>query len=155
MEHPKRVGDRTTIAVMLALERAGYTLSMPFGENTRYDLIIDDGSKLSRIQCKKGRLRGGAIIFPTCSSYAHHRSSEFSSRDYIGEIDYFAIYCAATSGVYLVPIADASLRRSAALRVEPPRNSQRRRIRFASDYRIGTVASSAPRAFSGGPGSCA
>ena len=94
---------------MLALEHAGYTLSLPFGENTRYDLIIDDGSNLSRVQCKTGRLRGGAIIFPACSSYAHHRSREFSSRDYIGEIEYFAIYCAATNGVYLVPIAKTRL----------------------------------------------
>jgi hypothetical protein len=155
MEHPKRVGDRTTIAVMLALEHAGYALSVPFGENTRYDSVIDDGSTLSRVQCKTGRLRSGAVIFPTCSSYAHHRSSEFSTRDYIGEIDYFAVYCAATSGVYLVPITDAAMRRSAALRIDAPRNSQRRKIRFAADYRIGTIASSEPRVSSGAPGSCA
>lgn len=156
MEHPKRVGDRTPMAEMLALELAGYAVSMPFGENSRYDLIIEDGVSLARVQCKTGRLRAGAILFPTCSSYAHHRSAELSTRDYIGEIDYFAVYCAATSGVYLIPIADAQLRRRGALRVrvDPPRNSQRRRIRFAADYEIGTV-SSAPRVSSGAPGSCA
>lgn len=155
MEHPKRVGDRTTMAVMLALELAGYVVSMPFGENSRYDLVIDDGASLSRVQCKTGRLRAGAIVFPACSSYAHHRNAELSTRDYIGEIDYFAVYCAATSGVYLIPIADAQLRRSGALRVDPPRNSQRRRIRLAADYEIGTVVSSRPRVSSGAPGSSA
>jgi hypothetical protein len=38
MEHPKGVGDRTTLALMLALREAGYSISVPFGENTRNDL---------------------------------------------------------------------------------------------------------------------
>jgi len=82
MEHPKITGDRTTLAVMLALSRAGFTLLVPFGENTRYDLVIDDGLQLSRVQCKTGRLRNGAILFPTCSSYMRHRSSKMTTRDY-------------------------------------------------------------------------
>jgi hypothetical protein len=155
MEHPKRVGDRTTLAVMFALTEAGFAISVPFGENSRYDLIADNGEQLSRIQCKTGRLRNGAILFPTCSSYAHHRSNALSTRDYIGQIDYFAVYCAATSGVYLIPIAHASLRRSGSLRVDTPRNSQRRGVRFAADYEIGTIASSRLRASSGARGSCA
>jgi hypothetical protein len=34
---------------MLALHEAGYAVSVPFGENTRYDLIIDDGTSLARV----------------------------------------------------------------------------------------------------------
>src|SRR3990172_208957 len=52
MEHTKAVGDRTTLAVMLALEEAGYPFLIPFGENTRFDLAIDEGSRLARVQCK-------------------------------------------------------------------------------------------------------
>jgi PD-(D/E)XK nuclease superfamily protein len=44
VQHPKAVGDRTTLAAMLALYQAGYAVLMPFGENTRYDLVIDDGN---------------------------------------------------------------------------------------------------------------
>ena len=72
MEHPKAVGDRSTLAVMLALQRAGYIVLLPFGENTRYDLVIDDGTSFARVQCKTGRLRDGAVRFAACSSYAHH-----------------------------------------------------------------------------------
>lgn len=36
MDHPKDVGDRTTLAVMLALRGLGYHVSVPFGGNTRY-----------------------------------------------------------------------------------------------------------------------
>jgi len=70
MEHPKDVGDRTTLAVMLALRDAGFAISVPFGENTRYDLVIDDGVRLLRVQCKTGRLRNGSIFFATCSTSA-------------------------------------------------------------------------------------
>ena len=38
-EHPKLIGDRTTLAVMLALIDAGLDVSVPFGENSRYDLV--------------------------------------------------------------------------------------------------------------------
>ena len=72
MEHPKAVGDRSTLAVMLALQRAGYVVLLPFGENTRYDLVIENGTSFARVQCKTGRLRSGAVRFAACSSYAHH-----------------------------------------------------------------------------------
>ena len=49
MDHPKDIGDRTTLAVMLALRNGGFTVSVPFGENTRYDLVVDDGLRLGRV----------------------------------------------------------------------------------------------------------
>ena len=151
MEHPKDVGDRTTLAVMFALREVGYEISVPFGENTRYDLVIDDGVRLSRVQCKSGRLRGGAVRWAACSSYAHHSSSREPRRDYIGQIDFFGIYCPATERVYLVPIEDVPVKREGALRVDPPKNGQRKFIREAAKYELGRVARarSGPDATSG------
>ncbi len=82
MEHPKAIGDRSTLAAMLALREAGYALLLPFGENLRYDLIIDDGTALSRVQCKTGRIRDGAIKFKVCSIYAHHPNPKVVLRSY-------------------------------------------------------------------------
>jgi len=48
------------------------------------------------------------------------------------------VYCRETGGVYLIPIEALPLDR-AYLRVEPPRNGQRKRIRFAQDYEIARV----------------
>jgi PD-(D/E)XK endonuclease len=141
MEHPKAIGDRTTLAIMLALRQAGYLLLVPFGENSRYDLVIDDGLRLARVQCKTGRLRSGAVLFNTCSSYAHHPNPKLRRRDYSGEIDFFGVYCAETGGVYLVPIEDASLRSRGALRVVPARNRQTRGIRLAASYEIANFRS--------------
>jgi PD-(D/E)XK endonuclease len=120
--HPKDVGDRTTLAVMLALRERGYAILVPFGENTRYDLVIDrGGDKLERVQCKTGRLYGGAIVFKTCSSYAHHPNPKPGRRHYLGQVDFFGVHCPQTGGVYLVPIEDAQLESQCSLRVAPAR----------------------------------
>jgi hypothetical protein len=136
MEHPKTVGERSELAVMYGLVCAGYQVLLPYGENTRYDMVIAEGERFSRVQCKTGRLRNGVIVFYTVSSYGHHPNPKIRSRNYLGEIDYFGVYCPETGGVYLVPIADAPNRGSASLRVEPTRNKQTRRVRYASNFEI-------------------
>lgn len=145
MNHPKAIGDRTTLAVMQALQTTGYAVSVPFGENVRYDLVIDDGERLRRVQCKTGRLRNGAIRFATCSCYGHHARPQQARRDYLG-VDCFAVHCPETSGVYLIPIEDLPVRVQPALRVEPSRNGQRRRVRQAATYEIGRVSVRTTRA---------
>jgi PD-(D/E)XK endonuclease len=139
VEHPKEIGDRSTLAAMLGLKAAGYALLVPFGENTRYDLVIDDGATLARVQCKTGRLREGAIVFAVTSTYGHHRNPVTARRAYQGEVDYFAVYCPETTGVYLVPIDDVPSRSIARLRVVRARNGQEKRIRHAAGYEIARV----------------
>jgi hypothetical protein len=161
MEHPKDVGDRTTLALMLALRDAGYAVSVPFGENTRYDLIADDGQRLLRVQCKTGRLHQGGVVFRPSSSYAHHSRPGPIRRRYEGEIDCFGVYCVDNGGVYLVPIEEIATTWMATLRVDPSRNGQRKRVRAAGDFQIGKIAAPAGavtrelRGTSGGRGSCA
>ena len=140
MDHPKAKGDRSTLAIMLALSEAGYSVLVPFGENTRYDLAIDDGVSLKRVQCKTGRLREGAIRFAACSSYAHHPNPRMVVRDYLDQIDYFGVYCPETNGAYLVPVQDAQVRRAGSLRVSAARNGQKRKIRAAADYELAQIA---------------
>ena len=140
MEHPKAVGDRTTLAVMLALQCLGHPILLPFGENTRYDLVIDDGGWFWRVQCKTGRLRSGAVRFATCSAYGHHRDPPHARRDYRGQIDCFGVYCPETGAVYLVPIDEVPTTSQGCLRVTPAQNNQSRGIRLARDYEIGRVA---------------
>jgi hypothetical protein len=141
----RRKGDRTTLAVMLGLHEAGYSFSVPFGENVRFDLVLIEKHRLARVQCKTGRLRNGAVVFATCSCYGHHRNPVAARRDYIGEVEYFAVYCHELSTVYLVPIADLETRIQAMLRVDPPRNNQWQRVRFARNYEIARVEVCATR----------
>jgi hypothetical protein len=157
VEHPKAIGDRSTLAIMWALRAVGYDLLVPFGENTRYDLVIDDGQNLAKVQCKTGRIRNGAIVFKVCSSYAHHPNPKNRFRPYGNEIDYFAVYCPDNGGAYLVPRADVATRFQALLRVEPARNAQRLHVRVAADYEIARIElpTAEPGARAGASGSSA
>ncbi len=111
---------------------------IPFGENQRYDLLIEDGDLFIRVQCKTGRLRDGAIRFNACSVNYHHpnnRGSKPYRHDYRGAADVFGVYCLETDGVYLVPVNEVG-RNLGALRIEPTKNSQQKKIRWAADYEL-------------------
>jgi hypothetical protein len=87
-EHPKRIGDRSTLAIMLALQDVGFELLLPFGENTRYDLVIDiDSQLLSPVQDRPPQERGGLLL--ACSTYGHHRNPATARRTYANQVDLF------------------------------------------------------------------
>ena len=71
---------------------------MPFGENCRYDLVLADGVRLTRVQCKTGRMRLGAVEFATASSYAHHPNEKPTQRHYRGQVDASAGTAARQAG---------------------------------------------------------
>ena len=131
----KRIGDRSEAAVLAALVRNGYLVSIPFGENHRYDLIADDGARLVRIQVKTGRIFRGSICFRCCSTHQHRRSGPTSSRPYFGQIDFLAVYCRENGKIYMVPESEM-VRTSGHLRLEPTVNRQDRNIRWATKYEL-------------------
>lgn len=134
--NPKIIGDRTCAMVLARLLLIYETVLLPFGENQRYDLVVDTESEFLRIQCKTGRLRDGTVRFSTCSSTVHHPRPDSRRRlHYRGQADVFGIYCPETDGVYLVPVEDVP-ERHGSLRVEETRNNQRSKIRWARNYEL-------------------
>ena len=129
----KRIGDLSEIMVLGALIRAGYYVSIPFGEDHRYDLIAEKDDVLYKVQVKSGRLRKGAILFACYSSHSHRGGG---MRRYTGEIDMFGVYCADVDAVYLIPAEDVTAW-SWSLRVESPKNGQTKKVRWASRYLLG------------------
>ena len=106
---------------------------MPFGDKRRYDLVIEDADgNFYRIQCKTGWVdcNGTYIQFKTASSYYHTKAgrTNHAKRDYRGQIDYFAVYCPETRGVYLMPVDHVGIA-SANLRLLPTANKQEKNVR--------------------------
>ncbi len=130
----KLKGDISELRVAVALTEAGYAVSKPLGENQRYDLVADDGTRMLRVQVKSGRIRGEVVVFNCCSSHGHRRTV-LSSRPYTGQIDLLAVYCADNGKVYLVPEAELTRTRS-HFRLAPPRNNMVKTIRWASKYEL-------------------
>ncbi len=138
IEAPKRntklKGDISELRVAIALTEAGYAVSKPLGENQRYDLVADDGTRLLRVQVKSGLVRGGVVVFNCCSTHGHRRTG-LTTRPYTGQIDLLAVYCADNGKVYLLPEAELT-RSKSHLRLSPPRNNMVKTIRWASKYEL-------------------
>lgn len=127
-------GDRTELEVALALVRQGRRVLRPMWSASRYDLLLDnDNGTFTRIQCKSGVLRDGAVVFRVCS-VSGHRSV---GTPYHGQVDAFGVYCPATGSTYLVPTASIAPHSSnVRLRIAPARNGQRRRVNSAEEFVI-------------------
>lgn len=128
----KQTGDETEIKIMAALIASGYTVSVPFGDNERYDLVLDTGSSFERVQCKTGWIEGDVIRFKTASKTTV--DGETVLNDYKGEIDVFAVRCADTDRLYWVPVEDARAK-STYLRLDEPKIAHPS-VNLAREYRL-------------------
>lgn len=128
MKNPKAVGELSEVIILAELIKLGYSVSLPFGDNQRYDMIIDDNGTLFRAQCKTGRLRNGSIKTKICS----HNPFTNVRKNYLGEIDLFLIYCPDTNQVFKIPINKTG-NIAFNLRVEPVK-ANHSRINWAKDY---------------------
>ncbi len=132
MIHTKQKGDVSETQVLAHLIKQGYTVLVPFGENQRYDLVIEDEfQEFERIQVKTGRIRNGALLFATSSLNPYNRVH----RGYAGEIDVFYIYCPDNDKIYRIPIKDVA-KGAMSLRLLPTKNCQQAGIRWAKDFLV-------------------
>src|SRR5258707_13281280 len=104
----KEMGERSEAIVIGRLVYSGYTVLKPYGENHRYDMVIEDADrKFWRVQCKTAWLSKDtkAIVFNAHSNhYAYAwQKHAMTHRHYRGEIGYFAVYSPDLDKVYLIP----------------------------------------------------
>jgi len=83
-----------------ALKR-GLIVSEPFGDNAKYDFIVDNGKKLLRIQVKST-----SCYLEKKDCYQLQTSRGASKKELYNhhEIDFFACYIIPTSVWYLIPV---------------------------------------------------
>lgn len=115
----KQVGDETEVKIMSRLIADGYTISRPFGDNDKYDLVLDTGAEMFRVQCKTGwREDDGSVLrFKTASKTTSN--GDVRMVDYGEAIDAFAVRCTATEELYWIPVKAAGTK-STYLRLEEP-----------------------------------
>ena len=102
----KQVGEMSEAFVAAHLLRLGYSVSRPLGDNQRYDLLLDTGTNLFRIQVKTAAVKSsGAIRFPMASSY-HHRGG--TRVTYLGSVDYILAYAPYYDKVYVERVTETS-----------------------------------------------
>lgn len=134
MLETKQKGIITELQCITAFNQLGYHISVPYGENSRYDFIADINGKLIRVQVKTSHYKDDtktSIIF-SCKSTRKSMSSSRTVRYTDKEIDYFCTYF--NNKCYLVPINECSTEKT--LRFEPPTNGQIKGITFAVNYEL-------------------
>ena len=153
---PNSKGNIAEAAIAFRAISLGLSVSKPLTEHSRYDLVIEIGGELYRVQCKWGRMlpAATALTVNLCSS-RWTPAGQVQTKYQAGEIDLVAVYCAELDRCYLLPERLFVDRRATQLRLVPPRNGQRSCINLADDYEFdGAVAqlARAPRWQRGGQG---
>lgn len=137
----KQLGERAQAHVIATFLDAGYRVLIPYGDSSRYDLVIEDAEgQLWRVQIKTAWIEGGNegyIKFATTSLRSRSTNGHvaYSRVGYQGQVDYFAVYSHELQKVYLLPINKVSQTRM-HLRLAPSKNKQERGVHWAADYEI-------------------
>ena len=131
----KNIGDIGEAKVLTKFLELGYDVYLPFGENTRIDMIVNINGELCKIQVKTSqRYKNGYTKFNLASNVDRGVSRYVYTED---DIDYFALYSVINDEIYLIHVNDAP---DIAIQI---RNTDAKlsmkTIRKAEDYLIDNV----------------
>jgi hypothetical protein len=131
----KQKGDLAELRVAADLIDRGCSISIPFGEDSDYDLIADYGGILHRVQVKS-TVSDGAVVIVKCSSHSLTNGRVRQVKRYTAAtVDWIAVYDRTSNRCYYCPSSELGEGRSTlTLRLKPTRNGQILRIRNALDY---------------------
>jgi hypothetical protein len=129
----KDKGDVAELEMALKFKKKNFIVSFPYGDNAAYDLLIDNGIQILRIQCKHGRVRNGCILFVAESSTQW--KGKRVRTNYSDKIDAFGVYCSELNKHYLIPVNEIGIGEG-RLRLEQTKNNNRSNIRWAKDFEI-------------------
>jgi len=99
-EHSKDRGDMAEMQFMLDAAQRGFGVAKPYGDNEHYDVVVDSGGRLWRVQVKS-------------TASTHHRgfsvrSSWRTSRRQIAytaeDVDFLAVRIAGRGIWYVIPV---------------------------------------------------
>ena len=131
----KTIGDISEAFCTAAFLSKGFTVLKPYGDNNRYDIVIDRGSGFERIQVKTAKYSDTekCLKISMCSS-TFHRNKKHKS--YAGEVEFIAAWSEHTKKVYMIPLSEVDNARETRLRLHPAKNKQKKNVRMAVDYEI-------------------
>lgn len=124
------IGEAVALAKFIEL---GVQVSIPFGDNARYDLIAEFNGKLNKIQVKycNQLSENNSVICPCASSTNHTTNKHYTT--YENDVDYMCFYLAPWNEIILIPIEDIGNRKTIGVRKTPPKNNQSN-ITLVSNY---------------------
>jgi len=130
----KNIGELTEATILLEFLKQNISVSLPWGDNQSYDMIIDYKNKLYKIQCKTGRLSDDDTFLMIPFRSTHSNKNQTYTKYYSEKnVDFFATY--HNNKVYLVPVSCVQ-KTAIHLRLLPCKNNQVKSINWAKDYEL-------------------
>ena len=133
MVEKKQKGNLTELQCISAFYEMGYSVSIPYGENNRYDFIADIENNLIRVQVKTASTKddGKSYSF-SCRSSRTNGKRTINKKYTKSEIDFFATFIKGRC--YIVPVEECSTTKR--LRFDESQNGQQMNVNFEENYRI-------------------
>lgn len=129
-------GNLVELQCIMKFMSMGFECSTPYGNQAKYDILVDIGEEILRIQCKKSHWIDDkkSISFQTCSQTTNTKKTTrhlYTAKD----IDYFATCW--EDNVYLIPVEECSTSKS--LRIAPREESTPNNVNMAEDYLVENI----------------
>ena len=132
----KEKGNLTEILCLCEFAKLGIKVSIPYGEDCKYDFIIDVKGHLLKIQCKTShKLENQEGFMFRCESIVVTTSKIIASKYTLNDIDFFATI--DNGQCYLIPVQECNSHKT--LRYHYPRNGQKKGISLAENYKLEDV----------------
>lgn len=120
MQNSKRKGNKAEAVVLAEFVQRGYPVLLPFGDNEKYDLVVEINDSFKSIQVKKGTLRNGCIHADLRYKIGAKR---VRSEKYFGKVNIVAIWCEENGKIYLLDLEKYGSKSYARLRLDKPKNN--------------------------------
>lgn len=130
----KAKGNIGEAIILAEFTKRNIQVSIPFGDNARYDLIAEFNGKLNKIQVKYTSQisENNSIVCHISSSTNHTTNKHYTV--YANDVDYIAIYIEPWNESILIPISDCGKQKTFIIRKELGKNNQSKGIHLLSDY---------------------
>lgn len=126
-------GDIAELMVATELIKRGYVVARPLTNGAPYDLLVDTGSKVAKVQVKSAVDNGNGSIRVKLRSSKYHRGR--TSVSYFGLVDcIIGVHC--ESATFILVQGDDLKSFEVNVRVSPARNNQQSRLRSADGHSI-------------------
>lgn len=103
--------------------KLGFNVLTPYGDNERYDFVIDTGSRFIKVQCKTSHSDDDGASFSFSCRSCNRKDGKVIHRSYTNdEIDYFITMY--DYKCYLIPVEECGSGKR--LRIRETKNSQTR-----------------------------
>ena len=130
----KEIGNLTELQCITRLYQLGCSVSIPYGNSEKYDLIIDWNNKLYKIQVKHANIKTennqDTHLELNCRWQGHNSKGYTQNKYTANDTDFFATFY--NGNCYLIPQSECSNIKT--LRIVPPKNGQIKGISFLKNY---------------------